>query len=306
MKVAIAYVSVVFIWATTPLAIKWSSSSISFVAACASRILIALAVSGLLMVALRRPLIKRKSDWWAFVAGLVGTFPNVLLIYWSAQHIPSGLGAVIFGMYPFAVGIFSFLILKENIFNLRRVLAIGIALAGLVVINIDQFQVGGKALLGVLGIAVGVMFFGLSSVWVKRVGADVDPLAQTTGVLLLAAPLLLISWFVLDGELPLHWDAHSLFGVSYSAVAGSVVGSVLFFYILAKCKVASVGLITFVTPIMALVIGAAVNGEQFSMTTVLGSVLVIVALGVYQDALRLIANVWRSAAIPVQAELDSE
>lgn len=306
MKVAIAYLSVVFIWATTPLAIKWSSSSVSFVAACTSRILLALGLSSILMLILRKPLIKRKSDWWAFVAGLIGAFPNVLLIYWSAQHIPSGLGAVLFGMYPFSVGLFSFLILKENIFSLRRVFAIVLAVTGLVIINIDQFQVGGDALLGVMGMAVSVIFFGLSSVWVKHVGADVDPLAQTTGVLLLAAPLLVLSWYFLDGDLPLVWDVYSLASVSYSAVAGSVVGSVLFFYILAKCNVGSVGLITFVTPIMALIIGALANGESFSMATVLGSVVVIVALGVYQDALGMITNLLRAPVLPAGAEIDSD
>ncbi len=294
MKIGIAYFSVVFIWATTPLAIKWSNSSVSFVSAVSTRVLVALCISLLLLVALRRPLVKHRSDWLAYFAGLVGAFPNVLLIYWAAQYIPSGVAAVIFGMYPFMVGLFSYVILKENIFNARRILALALAVTGLVVINLDQFYLGGKALYGVLGVALATVFFGLSSVWVKHVGKGIDPLRQSTGTLLLAAPLVAASWFFIDGEIPRDWDFRSLVGVGYSSIAGSVLGSVLFFYVLGHCNVASVGLITFITPVVALFAGALIDGEQFSNSTIMGCVLVIVSLGVYQNALRILSKAWTS------------
>ncbi len=293
MRVGIAYASVVLIWATTPLAIKWSNSSVSFVSAVAARVLVALVICVALLIILRRPLVKQASDWWAFAAGLVGSFPNVLLIYWSAQHIPSGLAAVVFGLYPFSVGLFSWLILKENIFNLRRIAAIALALVGLAIINMEQMQLGGNALLGVLGIALSTVLFGLSSVWLKHVGAGVDPLRQSTGVLMLSAPLLVLSWFVLDGNLPVEWDFRSTVGLGYTAICGSVLGSMLFFYVLRHCAVSSVGLITFITPIVALITGAIIDGETFSLSTVVGCVLVIVSLGVYQNALKQVSNYWR-------------
>lgn len=298
MRVAIAYASVVLIWATTPLAIKWSNSSVSFVSAVAARVFVALTICMLLLMILRRPLIKQRSDWWAFVAGLVGSFPNVLLIYWSAQHIPSGLAAVIFGLYPFFVGLFSWLILKENIFNLRRVAAIALALIGLAIINMEQMQLGGNALLGVLGIAISTVLFGLSSVWLKRVGAGIDPLQKSTGTLMLSAPLLLVSWYALDGTIPMEWDFRSTAGLAYASICGSVLGGILFFYVLSHCAVSSVGLITFITPIVALIAGALVDGEQFSLSTVVGCVLVIVSLGIYQNALKQVAYYWRLWTAP--------
>lgn len=293
MKVGMAYLSVVIIWATTPLAIKWSNSSVTFVSAVTTRVLFALVISLILLAILRRPLINKPSDWLAYFAGLVGIFPNMLLIYWSAQYIPSGLAAVIFGLYPFAVGLFSFLIMKENIFNLRRVIAIGMAVIGLGVINLDQFAIGGNALLGVFGVALATVLFGLSSVWVKHVGQGIDPLRQSAGVLTLAAPLVVLSWFIFDGEIPVVWDFRSIVGLSYSTVAGSVLGSVLFFYVLGHCNVSSVGLITFITPIVALLVGALVDDEQFSVSTVVGCVLVVISLGVYQNALSLWRRYWR-------------
>lgn len=287
MKVALAYFSVVAIWSTTPLAIKWSNSSLSFTAAVASRVVFALVVCLAILAMLRRPLVEKRSDWLAFFAGLVGAFPNVLLIYWAAQYIPSGLMAVVFGLYPFMVGFFSLIIARDNIFNLRRVLALAIALCGLAVINANQIQLGGNAVYGLFGMAIATVFFGLSSVWVKHIGCEIDPLRQSTGVLLLSAPLLIICWYVSDGTIPTNIDRKSALSVLYLALCGSVLGGMLFFYVLKYCRVSSVGLITFLTPIAGLTIGVAFGGETISFSAMLGCVLVIFALALYQDVFRL-------------------
>ncbi len=98
----------------------------------------------------------------------------------------------------------------------------------------------------------------------------------------------------------MDWDLRSTLGIGFSSIFGSVIGSVLFFYVLSNCQVASVGLITFITPVVALFIGAMFDGENFSQTTILGCVLVIVALGVYQNALRFVIRAWSGLFVPKQ------
>lgn len=290
MRVGLAYCFVVLIWSTTPLAIRWSISSLSFSAGISLRIFIALVICGLIQLALRQPLIKEKRDWQVYLAGTLGIFPNMLLVYWCAQHIPSGLAAVIFGLYPFSVGLFSYFLLKENIFNFRRVLALAIALCGLILININQFHAGASALYGSVGMLISTLMFGLSSVWLKRIGGNVEPLRQSTGVFLLAAPLLGIAWLISDGQVPQTVDARSISGVLYLAIAGSVLGGTLYFYVLQHCRVASVGLITFFSPILALVAGAVIDGERFTLPMFAGCVLVLFSLAVYQNVFVLLAK----------------
>ncbi len=294
MKIASAYLGVVLIWSTTPLAIKWSNSSLSFVTAVSARVFIGLAICLLILAVMRKPLVKQRDDWQAFFAGLIGLFPNMLLVYWSAQHIPSALAAVIFGLYPFMVGVFSFLIMKENIFTIRRVIALVVALSGLIVINLEQFSMGGSAVYGVIGMMASTVLFGLSSVWVKHVGVEVDPFRQTTGVLLLAAPLFGLSWFIFDGVLPTFVDSRSLTGVLYLSFAGTLLGGTLFYYVLRNCHVSSVGLITFITPVTALFIGVLLDGERISPATVVGCVLIIVSLAIYQNLFGYLSKLYRT------------
>lgn len=282
MKVALAYSSVVAIWATTPLAIQWSNSSLSFIAAISARMVFALVICLSILLLIRQPLVNKKSDWKAFAAGALSLFPNMLLVYWSAQFIPSGLIPVVLGVYPFFVGALSHFFLQENVFTPTRIVALIIAILGLMVIHYDQLQVGAEGVWGVLGILGSAIMFSVSSVWLKLVGANVGPIQQATGSLIIAAPMFALTWWVFDGQWPDDLDNKSIIGVLYLTLAGSVIGHTLFFYILRHCKVSTVSLITLITPLMAIVLGALVEDEHVSLNALVGAGMIIISLAFYQ------------------------
>lgn len=296
VPVVFAYIFVVIIWSTTPLAIQWSNSSLSFIGAVTLRMVLALIVSLLLLSALRQPLIKQASDWKAFAAGCIGIFPNMLLVYWSAQYIPSGLMAVVMGVYPFLVGVFAYFFLKENVFTIARLCALCMAVAGLVLIQSEQLAMGSRAVLGVVGMLSSAVLFALSSVWLKALGGGVDPLRQSTGVLLLAVPCFVVTWWLTDGTLPADVDMKSIGGVAYLVIAGSVVGHTLFFYVLRYCTVGTVSLITLITPVIAMLIGLYAADEVVTLKGGIGAALIVLSLAVYQDVGRWLARWLRGSA----------
>lgn len=294
MQVPGAYFLVVLIWSTTPLAIHWSNSSLSFVAAITLRMALALPLCFLIMKMLREPLICDKRDWLAYAASALGLFPNMLLVYWAAQFISSGLMSVLFGFYPFCVGVFSLLILRENPFTRAKVLALLLAIFGLWILHRDQLAAGSDAVWGVAVMILVCVLWGFSSVAVKKLAADVSPLRMGTGSLLLSMPFFLLAWFWLDGELPLQIQQKSLLAVMYLVLAGSLLGHVLWFHVLRACSVTSVSLITLITPVMALTWGWLFAGEVPSRQTLSGVVLILSALILYQGffshLLRLLSN----------------
>ena len=282
MQVGFAYTLVVLIWATTPLAIQWSNSSLSFIAAVSIRMFVALCICVAILALLRKPLVKKRSDWLVFLAAALGFFPTMAVVYWSSQYVASGLVAVLFGLYPFAVGFFSLFILGENIFNFRRVIALTIAVVGLTIINGEQFAQGSTQIMGVLGLIGAVSLFGLSSVWLKSIGQSVDAFRQLTGALMVSTPCFVLLWAVVDGDIPTYIDFKSLTGVGYLAIAGSVISQTAFFYVVANCRVSIVGLITLLTPLLALVISIFFAKEYFSQWMFIGSMLIVLSLAIYQ------------------------
>jgi drug/metabolite transporter (DMT)-like permease len=283
MAVLLAYLSVVLIWATTPLTIQWSSDSLSFIAAVLLRMSVALAIGLVINLVLRRKLFAEAKVWQVYAAGAIGIFPNMPVVYWSAQFIPSGLVAVVFAMSPFVMGLMTLMLLKHNPFTLRRVIALCLALLGLVVIFHHQIQFSLKSAYGIAGILLSCFLFSFSSVLVKKLNVKVDAFNQAIGTLLFALPGLLLMWWFIDGHIPTSISIKSLAAVGYLSVFGSLVGAALFFYVLAKMSPTAVSLITFITPVLALMLGALVANETLSIQLWLGASLVVVALLLYLD-----------------------
>ncbi len=285
MAVFLAYLSVVLIWATTPLAIKWSSDSLSFIAAATGRTLLALPLALVIGWLFARPL-QLARHWKIYGAASLTIFPNMPIIYWSAKFIPSGLMAVLFSLTPFFTGVMSFWLLKENPFSPRRVIALLIAIAGLTVIFAHQFSLEKNAGLGVLGVIVSGLLFSLSSVMVKKItylGGEQPAGAfnQATGSLLLALPGLLLVWLIADGQIPHTISQKSGGSLVYLAIIGSLLGAGLFFYILRHLSATSVSMVTLITPVLALTLGALIAQEQLSASGYLGVALVLLGLLIY-------------------------
>jgi len=287
MAILVAYFFVVLIWATTPLAIQWSSDSLSFIAAALLRMTFALALGLLINLLLRRKLFAISKVWKIYAAGAIGIFPNMPVVYWSAQFIPSGLVAVIFAMSPFVTGLMTMLLLRQNPFNPRRLLALVMAFAGLIIIFYQQLQLNDHAVYGVLGILLSCFLFSFSSVMVKKASmqlhVNTDAFNQTLGALLFSLPGLLLGWWLLDGHVPSMVSTKSWIAVSYLATLGSLLGITLYFYVLANMSATAVSLITLMTPILALMLGAIAAHESLSWQMWSGAGLVIIALLIYLD-----------------------
>lgn len=283
MAVLIGYLLVVLIWATTPLAIQWSNESLSFASAVLARMSLALVLALVGNFLLGRTLFGRPGVWRVYLAAALGIFPNMPLVYWSAQFIPSGLIAIVFAMSPFMTGVMTWLILRENPFSRRRLLALLLAVIGLVIIFQQQLQLDVQSAYGVAGIFGSSIVFSLSSVWLKSLDTKVPAFEQTTGALLFAMPGLILVWWLVDASLPNTVSVKSFGAVVYLAVMGSLAGFTLFFYILQKMSPSAVSLITLVTPVLALLLGATVAGETISFSVIIGTALVLLALLFYVD-----------------------
>ncbi len=285
MAVLFAYVSVVLIWATTPLAIQWSSDSLTFMMAVVARMSIALSLALFILTLLRQSLATFWQHRAIYFAASIGIFPNMPVVYWGVQFIPSGLVAVIFAMSPFATGVMTLLLLKQNPFTAKRVVALLLALVGLVIIFYHQMQFDLRSIYGIGAILLSCVLFSFSSVWVKKLteqqAVTIDAFHQATGALIFSLPGLLLCWWLMDGALPQQVSTKSAGAIVYLSIMGSLVGAALFFYILQRLSASVVSLITLMTPVLALVIGKTLADEELPTQTLVGVATVLLALLLY-------------------------
>ncbi|MEN8176461.1 MAG: DMT family transporter [Pseudomonadota bacterium] len=287
MSVPAAFGGVILIWATTPLAIKWSSEGGHFLFGVSARMLL-----GLFLCLVLVALLSRRMRWYpaalsTYVAGGLGVWGAMTSVYWGAQYVPSGLISVIFGFSPVVTGLFAHLWLQERAFTAFRSLGMVLGVAGLAVIFRNSLVLGVDALYGVAAVLVSVLIHSASVVAVKRINAGVPALQVTTGSLMVALPLFLLVWAVADGQWPRELPTRAWMAIVYLGVVGSVVGFVLYFYILRALPATRVALLALVSPVLALFIGWAFNGEVIPWETWAGTALILSALAVYQWGDRL-------------------
>lgn len=285
MSIPAAYIAVILIWSTTPLAIQWSSIGAGFSFAVMARMVIGLALATLLLTVWRIGLPLHRNARMSYLAGGLGLFGAMLCTYWGAQFIPSGLVSVLFGLAPLVTSLLAALWLGERALEPFKLAGIALGLAGLVVVfGAQSASDATHATYGVAALLLAVLIYSSSLVWMKRIGDDSPPLATTAGTLGVAMPLFIAAWWLADGSVPVDMPLRSEAAIVYLGVFGSVLGFALYYYIIKHVEAGKVALITLVTPVLALLLGNWLNAETVPPRVWLGAGCISLGLALHQKS----------------------
>lgn len=285
MAIILAYISVVLIWSTTPLAIVWSGETDWFFGVAARTLIGALVILPLL--------------WWkrskqpafrvdfnairVYAMAAMPIFGGMTLMYWSSQYLPSGWIAIVFAMTPVTTGIIAHYLLPDKRLTPRKAVAIALSLSGLWLIfapNLESHLLG-LQVIAILVALFSVVLHSLGSVLVKRCGTSLPSLHIVIGALWLAV----LGHLVIDPTALLNWpelQARESLAIVYAGVIGSVVGFLLYFYLVRHVDAMKVALIPMITPVFAILIGHFLNDEQLSLSLWFGTAIVIVGLILFE------------------------
>ncbi len=286
MIVRLAYLSVVLIWTTTPLAIQWSSQGGGYLFGITSRLFIGFCVLYAIFLLTRIKLTRTTVAMQAYCVSGLSIYISMLSVYWGAQYIPSGWIAVIFGLSPITTGILSSLLLANKEFSLFRLLGIASGLIGLFVIFGSNSQFSLFTLWGVTAVLFSTVSHSLGAVLIKRINAPISGVEATYGGLALAVPLFLVtllaSRYVSEQPLLMELPTSAWIAIVYLGVVATAVGFSLYYYILKNLDAVHVSLIALITPVIAVLLGALLNNEPLTTTVMLGTALVVTGLAMFE------------------------
>lgn len=283
MSVPASYLGVILIWSTTPLAIQWSAVGGGYLYALAARMVIGAALSVALLVVWRRRVQWGRDAQKTCLAAGLGIFFSMVPTYWSAQFVTSGVISLVFGLTPIFTGILARFVLGERAFTPAKTGGIVLGLAGLLgIFGFSGSTAGPTAVIGVAAILFAVFAQSAALVAVKRWGAQVPVLHVNTGALLVATPLFVLTWVLGGAEYIADMPPRAAWAIVYLGVFGSVIGFVLYFYTIKHLTTGTVALITLVTPVLALWLGAWLNGEPVTPPLVFGAVCILSGLALHQ------------------------
>ncbi|MFK7794001.1 MAG: DMT family transporter [Gammaproteobacteria bacterium] len=282
MFVRAAYLGVIIIWSTTPLAIQWSSIGGGYLFGVSARMLIGLLVLYLIFKITRSSLPIARYALKVYMVSGMGIFTSMTLVYWGAQFIPSGWVALVFGLSPIFTGVLSKLLYKKKSFSMIQLLGMICGLVGLITIFGNSDVLNSDATLGLLAVFASTITHAMSAVLIKRINAPITGVESTLGGLSVAVPLFLIAILINSDEVSLALPLHVWGAIIYLGVIATALGFSLYYFILKNMEAIKVSMITLITPVTALLLGAFLNNEPLTLSVLFGAILVVIGLGVFE------------------------
>ena len=276
------FMIVMLIWSTTPLAIKWSGEGPGYIFGVSARMVIGMLVLIVLAFIKKVPLPMHRQALLTYAAAGLGIYGAMLCVYWGAQYIQSGFISVLFGLTPILTGLLAYFVLNERGWTVFKLAGVLFALLGLIVIFSQSIDFGSAAFYGIAAVLLSVLIHSTSAVYVKRWHGQLSSFTVTTGGMLFATPVYIITWLILDGQLPTVIPDHVLWSIVYLGVIATAIGFNLYFYILKYLQAGQVALLTLLTPMIALWVGQLFNNEQIGMHAWFGTLMILSGMAVYQ------------------------
>lgn len=278
-----ALIVVYVVWGSTYLAIALVVQTMPPLLAASFRFIVAgLLIAGFLVIR-RGPSVLRLSraevGGTAFVglALLLGGNGMVML---GQREVPSGLAALIIAVVPLWVVVIRTLFAER----VARGTLVGVLVgfAGVAVLVVPRGINGTVALGGMLLLIVAAASWAFGSFYSNRLRLPRDPFTSTAAQLLTGGLGLGVVG-VLTGELAeldhAQFSTASVAGLLYLISFGSILAYTAYTWLLQHAPVSKVSTYAYVNPVVALLLGWLVLGEDVGLSIALGGSMILVAVG---------------------------
>lgn len=201
---------------------------------------------------------------------------NYALVYYAETVLSSGLVCVLWAIFPLLVALTGHFVTRAERLVGRQWIGVLVGLGGVVVLfATDILQTSPGAWWVALLVLLAPVAVTVSTTLIKlRASGASSVLLNRDSMLIGGVVLLLLSLVTERGE-PVRWTAAAVWSVLYLALAGSVVTFGAFLWLLRTVEAYRLSLWNYVTPVLALWLGAITLGEHVGASTLTGTALVI-------------------------------
>ncbi|MCX8057333.1 MAG: DMT family transporter [Ignavibacteria bacterium] len=201
------------------------------------------------------------------------------LVYFAEKRIPSSLASILFGMYPFFVAILSSIFCKDETLSTNRILGIILSFYGLTLIFKDGLSIElSEYFLGMLAVILSALMQASVAVTIKIKGGHLNPLSMNFIPTMIAGIILLTIGLTTEDVSKNVFNFKSILMIIYLAIFVTVFNFTAYYWLLKRLSVVILSLTSFITPIVAVLIGVILGGEKLSSNISSGAFFVLFGL----------------------------
>lgn len=242
------------------------------------RLLFGAAAVAVIVLARRQPMPRDPAIWGKLLLlGVTNTALPFLLISWGETKIDSAMASILNGTVPLFTIVIAHLALHDDKITPPRLAGLLAGFAGVVVLvsrDIGRTAFGGN-LLGQLAVILASISYASSAVFSRRYLRGVHPMVQSLLVMAVADAIAwplaaAVEWPIAVPALSITWLA-----VIWLGLLGSCLAYLLYFYLLNAWGPTRATLVTYVFPVIGLVLGIVFLNERADFRLIVGSMLVV-------------------------------
>ena len=280
IKIILGYITICLIWGSTWVVIRLGLDSLTPMISAGVRFLLAsLTIFSIVKFKNFKLPLDLLSIKLYFFMGIFSFAIPFWLVYWAEQFVPTGLTSVIFGVFPFSVFIFSWIFLKTEELDFFKIISIIIGFVGIIIIFSENLNLNLEIQFwGLVAVFVSAIMQGLVVVILKKHAGYLDPFSMNAFPLLIAGSVLILLSFGLEDSTNWEFTSTAIFSIIYLATIGTIVTYTVYYWLLQRMNVVILSLSSFITPIIAVILGWVILDERLSQKVLLGSLLVLMGI----------------------------
>lgn len=277
-KAYIALALVSFFWGTTYLASRVSASHIPglFVAGVRQFVSGAILVGYFLSIGYKLP--DKKSFIKIAIQGVLLLCISNGLFTWAMEYIDSGLAAIIAGLVPLFVALFSTVMLRFAKFTPLMIIGLIVGFGGIVTIFYEHFAkvVNSNFSFGIVLAVIATISWSFGTVFASRYKPKTEILFSVGLQMLIAGILILLACAVSGKYVNLVGaNTDALWSLVYLIVIGSLLTYSAYVFAVSKLPATQVSVYAYINPIVAIFLGWLILHEQMSINVVTGTAITL-------------------------------
>jgi len=224
---------------------------------------------------------KLNLKWW-WVYAFIGFFNVALpfvLISWAETHISSGLASILNSTVPLFTMLLASIFYREDKLTIVHWIALMVGFLGVLVLSYSKLEGNSEyQTLGILAMLLAACSYGASTVFARRVDKFVSPEEHSmgqmlTGLLFITPAMLITNSPLILPVIPTTWIA-----VAWLGLIGSFIAPVLWFRMIYEIGPSRTSMVTYMFPLVGVLLGIIFLGEKLSWQVVVGGLLILAGI----------------------------
>jgi drug/metabolite transporter (DMT)-like permease len=265
------------IWGSSFLWIKLALRGLSPVEVTLARLVLGAGVL-FVVVAVRRQALPRDLVVWMHIviAALFANAAPYLLFAVGEQHVASSTAGILNATTPLWTVVVALAVRHQKTISLSQATGLILGFGGALLIFAPWQSVSGFASAGAIACLAAAASYGISYVYMDRYLArrGINPVALSACQLLAAAALLAIALGVAGAPAP-RLDATVVASIAILGLVGTGIAYVLNYQIITSEGATAASTVTYLLPVVAIVLGVAVLDERVTLSIIAGIALVL-------------------------------